>query len=81
LLHQPDVLIEVDADGRLLARREQFFDGRLLGADELSEEAALGEKLVNEDRADRVRLSCGLKSRRSSGTARHTPTVLLASLA
>jgi hypothetical protein len=56
LLHEPGVLVEVGAEGRLLARREQFFYERLLGADELSEEAALGEKLVNEDGADRVGL-------------------------
>ena len=55
-LHQPDVLVDVRLHGRLLAGREQFFDGRLLGAHELSEEAALGEKLVDQDGADRVRL-------------------------
>ena len=36
--------------------RTKFIDGRLLGADELGEEATFGEKLVNHYRADRVRL-------------------------
>jgi hypothetical protein len=44
------------------------------------EEAALREQLVGQDRADWVGLWCGLKSSRPSGTARHTPTVLFASL-
>jgi hypothetical protein len=42
-LRQPDVLIDVYLDNWLLARRQQFFDGRLLGADELGAEKALGE--------------------------------------
>ncbi len=46
---------------RLFAEREEFFDGRLLGADELSEEAPLGKKLVDQDGADRVGLLVGLE--------------------
>ena len=52
--HQPDVFLDVGCHARLLAGRQQFFDGRFLRADELNEEAALGEKLVDQDGADRV---------------------------
>src|SRR6516164_4497673 len=48
---EPEVLVEVRLHARLLASGEQFFDRRLLGPDELSEEAALGEDLVGQDRA------------------------------
>jgi hypothetical protein len=55
-LRQPDVLVDVPRDDRLVAWRKEFFDGRLPGADELSEEAPLAKKLVDQDRADRVHL-------------------------
>lgn len=70
VLHQPDVLVDVRLDDGLLAGREEFFAGRLLGADELSEEPAFGEKLVSQDRADRVRLVVRLEVEQG---VRHRP--------
>src|SRR5689334_21270167 len=55
-LHQPDLLVEVRLDDRLFGGRQQVLERRLLGADELGEEAALREKLESQDGADRVRL-------------------------
>src|SRR6202035_5116455 len=56
LLRQPDVLLDVRHHGRLLAGREQFLDVRLLCANGLGEEAALGGNVVGYGRANRVRL-------------------------
>jgi hypothetical protein len=54
--HQPDVFVYVGLNGRLFAGRKQFFDGWLVGADELSEEPPLREKLVNNYGTDCVHL-------------------------
>ena len=55
-LRQRDVPVQVGLDRGLIARRQQFFDGWLLGADELGEEPPLREDLVDQDGSDRVDL-------------------------
>lgn len=54
LLCQTDVLVNVYLHVGLLADRQKLLHRRFLGADELSEEAPLGEKLVDQDGANRV---------------------------
>jgi hypothetical protein len=54
--HEPEVLVDVRLRDGLFAGRQELFDRRLLCGDKLGEEAALREKLVNQDRANRVRL-------------------------
>src|SRR5262249_8089817 len=49
-------LIDIGGDGWRVARWQKLIGRRFLGADELSEEAALGEELVDQNRADRIRL-------------------------
>jgi hypothetical protein len=70
LLHEPDVLVDVRLHDRLFAGREEFIDGQLLSANELSEETPLGEKLVNENGADRVGLFVRLEVEQN---VRHGP--------
>ena len=55
-LRQPDVLIQIGLNGRVLTGWPEPFDRRPLGADELGEEAALREDLVDQDRPEGVRL-------------------------
>jgi hypothetical protein len=43
---EPNEWVEVRPDDGLVAGREKCFNGRLLGAEELGERMALGEKLV-----------------------------------
>jgi hypothetical protein len=69
-LRQPEVLLDVRLNDWLFPRRQQFFDWRLLGADELGKEAALGEELVDQDRADRVGLLVRLEVEQ---VVRHRP--------
>jgi hypothetical protein len=49
-----DVFFDVGGDGRRVTGWEKLVGWGFLGADELGEEAAFGEELVREDRADRV---------------------------
>ncbi len=70
LFHQPDVLVDVRLHDGLLAGREEFFDRRLLGAHELSEESPLRKKLVDQDGADRVGLLVRLEVQQG---VRHRP--------
>jgi hypothetical protein len=49
-----DVFFDVGGDGRRVTGWEKLVSWGFLGANELGEEAAFGEELVGEDRADRV---------------------------
>lgn len=53
---QRDVFVDVRLNDWMLSQRQQFFHRGLLCANELGKEAALGEKLVNHDRADWIGL-------------------------
>jgi hypothetical protein len=61
-LRQPNVLVQVGWDRWSISWRQQLFDQRLHGADELGEEAALREGQVDQDRPEGVRLLVRLKS-------------------
>jgi hypothetical protein len=56
---EADVLIDVGGDGRRIARWQKLIGWRFLGTNELGEEAAFGEELVDQDRADGVGLLVG----------------------
>src|SRR5262249_8782016 len=55
-LRQQDIPLQVRSDRRLLVRTQELLDERLLDADELGEEPALRQDLVDEDGPNRVRL-------------------------
>jgi hypothetical protein len=55
------LLFDVRRLVRLFACRKKFLNWRLLRADELGEESSFGQKLVDQDRADRVRLFVGFE--------------------
>src|SRR5262245_27194582 len=68
--HEPKVFVNVRLDGRFLAGRQEFFNRRFLSADELGEEAPLRKKLMDQDRADRIRLLMRLEIEK---IVRHRP--------
>src|SRR5262249_18778198 len=53
---EPDVLVDVRLNDRVLARGQEFLDNRFLGADELGEESSFGQELMHEDGANRIGL-------------------------
>jgi hypothetical protein len=65
----------------MLGGRQKNLSGWLLCADELGEEAALGENLVGQDGADRVDLLMRPVLQQFAVSARHRLAVLLVSLA